>query len=161
MLEVYLADASEAAHPTSQSLGAEGFDLLRVSQQGLQTVPTLVVGTAAFKRYRESHSLADQVVSAVLKFAIAMEVNVVAIRPSTTRQLIGLQGPLSAEADFGRIKYAIERIYRSWYDERATAYRITHTVSELECSPAVIVQVLGSFEMHMLATRNPRDGQLT
>lgn len=161
MSTVSLFDDRDGVCPTVKGLGLEGFELLHLPRHGLETVPTLLIGVGAFEQYRKDHILDDAVAARVLEFATNNRANEVTIRPSTAQKLIGLVGLTEVQADVSRIRFAIERIYRSWHDDRATAYRMTHAIDEEECLPAIILQVIGRSVVHVLSTRNPRNGRET
>ena len=154
-------DGEDAAQPNPTRIGQEGFELARAAAGGLPIVPTLIIGTGIFRSYQKSNQLDHAVISSIISLAAESGIDELIIRPTTAREVIGLPGPERTAIERNHIQYLIERIYRSWNDSRARAFRETHRIADDQAYPAVVVQVPRSPCTLSLSTRNPRTGAPT
>jgi hypothetical protein len=142
-------------------IGQEGFELARVVAGGVPIVPTLIIGTGAFRSYQIANQLDEAVISSVISFATELEADELTVRPTTAQEIIGLPDSERTAVERGHMRYLIERIYRSWNDSRARVFRETRRIAEDQARPAVLVKVPRSLRTLSVSTRNPRTGELT
>jgi phosphohistidine swiveling domain-containing protein len=138
-------------------------DLAELVAAGLAVVPTAVLPTEDFEEWQDSGRVSDTDVDQLLQWATANateEIPELIIRASLAQEYCGLLTKVLVKPNFTEIRSGIDRIYRSWGDERARASRIVRNIDEGESKPSLVVQ--GSAKnVHSVLTRHAINGTLT
>ena len=81
-----------------------------------------------------------------------------ALRPSITRDYLGLPEILFSDKSHTQIKYSIEKIYREWSDEKCKASRISKLIRDEDSWPAIIIQPKID-DVQTMVSRSARTGR--
>lgn len=154
-----LLDIDKLSSPQGQLVS----DLAKLAVAGVTIVPTAMLPVECFHEWRDRGSVNDADVDQLLTWARVQGIEAsssLLIRASVIRKYYGLLDKVSMNANFAEIRSSIDRIYRSWGDERATASRIVCRVDEAESKPSLIVQALEP-KVYSVLTRHAITGTLT
>lgn len=138
-------------------------DLAKLAVAGVAVVPTAVLPVECFSEWQNCGSVSDSDVEQLLRWAGLHAIeppSSLIIRASLSREYYGLLGKLFIKCNFAGIRSGIDRIYRSWGDERARASRIVCKVNEAESKPALIIQAVAA-KAYSVLTRHAIAGTLT
>jgi phosphohistidine swiveling domain-containing protein len=138
-------------------------DLAGLAQGGVSVIPTVVLPVVSFEHWQHLGNPCDSDVDDILDWAKSIAVASpfrLLMRISTERKYQGLLDKVSVERNFAEIRSAIDRVYRSWGDERARASRIVCRVDEEKSKPSLIVQPVAK-KVYSVLTRQSITGGLT
>lgn len=128
---------------------------------GISIIETLVISNALFENFKSDNSntkaialISDEIVNIFGKY------NSIAISYSINKEIFGILSFSNIKPNSERICEIIIDIYRSWFEEKARAYRITYSIIEEETYPAIIIQPVYSDHLS-LVTRCPKTGEIT
>lgn len=134
-----------------------------MQRAGISVSDALVLPTDEFLHFRISgvvdNNLIDRILAqcAIGQFACA---NQVYIRATSALPYIGLKDKQIAQKNFASIRYAIERVYRSWSDDTALASRTTNHISGEDSFPSLLIEPYID-AVSTLVTRNGVTGYAT
>lgn len=136
-------------------------DLGRLHARGVHIVPSIICPIDCFRAWQASGHIDEQDVDGILEWARKSSIpKHLQIRVSMNRTYYGLLDNVSAPHDYSGLHSAIDRIYRSWGDDRARASRIIYGVDDEDGKPALVVQGRPS-RAYSVVTRHPIHGSLT
>ena len=137
--------------------------LLTLQRAGLPVSDALVLSIEEFARFRSTggvdNNQIDNIISrcATGQFACAKQIS---IRSVSAIPYIGLEDKQIARKNYTSIRYMIEKIYRSWSDERALASRTTKYIVGEDGFPSLLIEPY--FEhVSTLLTRSGASGEAT
>lgn len=82
------------------------------------------------------------------------------MQTSLKKACTGIIKNIKADKNYSSLKYAIEKIYRSWFDETANAYRISNKIQDADTFPAIYIQPYVE-NVYSLVTRSSTSSELT
>ena len=138
-------------------------DLFVLQRAGVPVSDAIVLSTDEFVRFRNTGSvdsnLIDNIVSRCSsgQFALA---NQVYIRSTSAISYVGLEDKQIAQKQYTSIRYMIERVYRSWSDDRALASRSTKHIDSEDGYPTLLIEPYFD-AISTLVTRNGVTGEPT
>src|ERR1035438_424483 len=138
-------------------------DLAKLAVAGGSVVPTAVLPVECFHDWQDRGCVKDEDVDQLLTWARVHGIEAsssLLIRASVIRKYYGLLDKVPTNANFAEVRSSIDRIYRSWGDERARASRIVCRVDEAESRPSLIVQAFAA-KVYSILTRHAITGTLT
>lgn len=144
-------------------IGHDIADLLRLYRGGLRIVNTLLISNQAFKHYAEKRILDDRLIEQIVRrlqagyFSRCKEVYV---QVSTPKKCSGLFDKFRVRNNRTSIRYVVEKIYRTWFEEEARTFRIIQRLGEEDTAPAIYIQPCFD-QVLSLDTRTPVTGELT
>lgn len=158
---IYLLE--ELTQAGSDVVGQEVAKLYNLSKSNVRLVSTLILTTDSFRYFAERGSIDEEQIERILS---AVKEDAFSGSPSCFLQISlaqkcnGILNNITCEKDYYSIKYAVERIYRSWFDERARAFRVTHSINDEESVPAIFIEPFYD-ELFSLVSRTPVEGERT
>ena len=144
-----------------RALGNKAQRLFRLDQEGVGIIDTAVIDPSAFADYRQDGAIGEQLVEEIIStvdscgFARFLHL---ALRPSITRDYLGLPEILFSDKSHTQIKYSIEKIYREWSDEKCKASRISKLIRDEDSWPAIIIQPKID-DVQTMVSRSARTGR--
>lgn len=138
-------------------------DLAKLIAAGVTIVPTAVLPLSVFEEWQNSGRVNDADVEQLLLWAAGNATEVapeLVIRASLASDYDGLLKEVTITSNSTEIRSGIDRIYRSWGDERARASRIVCKILESKSKPSLIVQRLVK-NVYSVLTRHAINGTLT
>lgn len=137
-------------------------DLSRLASSGVDIVPTVLVPTTSFQEWQQHSAVNEADINQLLNWTRSQSPRPeqLFIRSSIPELYHGLADKIIVEANFTAIRAAIERIYRSWGDERTRASRLILQVDEVASIPVVAIQPLTA-PIYSVITRHSVSGTLT
>jgi hypothetical protein len=137
-------------------------DLGRLARAGIPVISTAVLPVESFHKWQETGFIDNGDVDRILNWTrgVPETVSHLMIRTSVPCKYYGLLDKLSAACNFAEIRSAIDRIYRSWGDEKGRASRIVCKVKDADSKPSLVAQPLVG-TIHSVLTRHAIEGTLT
>jgi len=129
--------------PDAHRLGRRAADLHVLLSHGIPVVDTAVVNPQLFARFLSGDSIGEEYATAVVRVLCQgefTESSRVIMRCSLRREYRGLEDDIPCERTYVGVKHAVERIYRSWFGDRARAERIAQGIPDDGSAPAVLIQ---------------------
>ena len=144
-------------------IGNRAFDLWKVQQNGLKIAETIILSKDEFSEFRSVLELEPTKTEMIKKLILDHFPNKIS-RINVLSSLIcpcpGIHDHIETSRSILQVKHAIERIQRSYWDEKAVAWRIIHKKSDLQNLPAIIIQPHFK-ETLTITTRSPQTGAPT
>jgi phosphohistidine swiveling domain-containing protein len=146
--------------PTStlsvSAVGVPIYNLQAIKAAGVLVVPTIVADRQNFQEFSQRARLPDQLIDDVIvilsKHTEFHERTHVTIRSSVLNHYAGLLDEINVERNQSSLRYGLEAIYRSWFDETARANRYVYKIDDVSSTPAIYIQPAYSDSLR-LATR--------
>lgn len=155
----YLEDISTAS---VEDIGEEIFNLRTLQSQGMEVIDTLVLTNKLFYLFKNNLSIDNNVIYKILGYLsseLFINNDYVFIQSSLKEKCIGIIPYIKVEKNFTSLKYSIEKIYRSWFEEKAMAYRISHKLKDEDTFPALFIQPYLK-DIKTITTRSCTTGEL-
>lgn len=151
----------ERLSPEARGLGKLTRDLLTLYRAGATIVPTAAVCASVFWEWHRSGQIPDAVIRAILSStADVLPAVGLLVRASVEDPFLGMEDKVRAERSLTGLRYAIERVYRSWGCPVARANRATLGISDESSAPMLLVQPIVR-DLYSVVTRHATLGTLT
>jgi phosphoenolpyruvate synthase/pyruvate phosphate dikinase len=144
----------------ASNIGSKADYLIRLDRAGVGILDTIVLDVSNFVNFQNAGSVQELVLDQLLYHfgeGAFSQSESVALRPSAAISCQGMPEILFGDKSYAQTKYNIEKIYRSWSEERCKAYRASRHLPEAETWPLVIIQPKVE-EVQTLICRSSRTG---
>ncbi len=161
MNTIFLLKANSSSE--RNSVGRVAFDLVQLHRRGLPVLDTVVLTNEVCQQFLEQGSTPEAVISRVLELCSLWhfhEEPYLFFRYSLPQNYPGLVNRIKVKRNFTELKFAIERIFRSWSDSKAKSFRLVRNIDFSMSLPAVVVQPF-CYRVWSLCTRDPKTGEYT
>lgn len=143
-------------------IGSDAYDLWKIFNNNLKVETTIIISHDEFLNFKASLQLSDdqiKIIKDLIDSCFINNVNSVCITCSENCFTPGIVKSIKVSKSIFQIKYAIEKILRSYWKEEAIAWRLVNKKSDTENIPGIIIQP--SSETYTLATRSSKTGVQT
>ncbi|MFO1433992.1 MAG: hypothetical protein U1F76_28525 [Candidatus Competibacteraceae bacterium] len=144
-------------------IGDKAFYLWKAHNAGVDITDTLIIYNKEFVNFRSTLNLdqkmVEQVQASISRY-FPEKCDRIDILSSLAYPCAGICGYIEIERSAPQIKWAIEKIQRSYWDDKAASWRIVNKVSDKEGLPAIIIQPHHD-EVFKIVTRSPESGVAT
>jgi phosphohistidine swiveling domain-containing protein len=119
-------------------------DLVSLRGAPLSVIPSVVLSGDSFAAWQGDGAVSEDSIRRLLTWAEGIgdgyRSNELMIRVSFRQQYQGLEDKVRTPKSFSRLRHSIERIYRSWGDERASASRTVKGIPDDAATPTLLIQ---------------------
>jgi phosphohistidine swiveling domain-containing protein len=155
-----LTQLSDSGDP---SLGSEISALVTLKNANVDVTDTVVITTELFDRFVGTDEVAEEYIHQLTRILADCQIGTSAemfLQVSLTNDCAGIVTNIKIQNNYTSLKWNLQRVYRSWFSERARAFRITYWRPDEERAPAIFIQPYYE-DVHSLDTRSPMTGEQT
>jgi hypothetical protein len=143
--------------------GKHALNLFSLHTQGITVIDTVVISNRLFEAFLQTETVSDEHLSrlgGLLRQDAFTGRNGFYLSCSLPTEYTGLKDGFRVQAEPTDLKFWIEKVFRSWSEDKARYSRITRGIEGEESWPAILIQPFLD-NLASLCTRAPKSGDFT